>query len=651
MVSPSVSSDPAAPAPSRPAAAGSTAAPTAVDLVTRPDHPTKHPALRVPDRLFDDEAREQRWRSRFSAVRTSLPSPARDDDDRACFVSNATGRYEVSCWDVVSGTVTVATDRPDGTISATLSADGHRLWWFDDTEGDEFGSWQQQDFGRGPGSQVPALPDVPPGYSAGLEVGRDVVVAGFSDDDGSRVHLRAGDGPVELVYANVQDAGVGALSEDETIWVLSHSELGDSRYPSLRAFRVADGQVLGELSDGVDKGLSAIAFSPIAGDQRLLVGHERSGRDGLLIWDLATGAVDELTVDLPGDLDADFYPDGRSLLLEHSAAGRAELYRYDLTDGTLTALPAARGVVSGALARRDGSVWYRWSSAVSPAEVRVLRPDGRDEPLLPAIGEPAPPSLALQDVWVDGPGGRIHAFVAVPEEPCGAAVFLVHGGPAAEDDDSFDAGRAAWLDAGFTVVQVNYRGSTGYGSAWRDALTERIGHIELADIDAVHDHLVAAGTITAGRVAIVGHSWGGFLTLMALGTRPDRFAVGVAGVPVADYPTAYEDEMEQLRAYDRALFGGSPAEVPEKYADSSPLTFVDTVVSPVLVMAGENDPRCPIRQIENYLAALAERGREYAVYRFDAGHGSMVIAERLRQVCAEIAFVRDVLDRPAAASD
>ncbi len=599
--------------------------------------------MAVPERLFADEAAEQRWRSRFSAVRTSLPSPARDDDDRACFVSNATGRYEVSCWDVASGVVTVATDRPDGTIAATLSADGTSLWWFDDTEGDEFGSWQRQPFGSAPGAQGVALPDVPPGYGAGLEVGRSVVLAGFSDDDGSRVHLRVGNGPVREVYRNEQDAGVGALSEDESIWVLSHAELGDSRYPSLRAFRVADGTVVGELSDGSDKGLQAIAFSPLAGDQRLLVGHERSGRDGLLIWDLGSGATRELTLDLPGDLDADFYPDGTALLVEHSAAGRAELYRYELESGALTRLPAARGVVSGALARRDGSIWYRWSSAVAPAEVRVLRADGTDDPLLPAISEPAPPSLALRDVWVDGPGGRIHAFVAEPERSSGAAVFLVHGGPAAEDDDSFDAGRAAWLDAGFTVVQVNYRGSTGYGSAWRDALTERIGHVELSDIDAVFDHLVAAGTITAGRVGIVGHSWGGFLCLLALGTRPERFAVGVAGVPVADYPTAYADEMEQLRAYDRALFGGSPQDVPDKYADSSPLTFVDGVTAPVLVMAGENDPRCPIRQIDNYLAALADRGRDYAVYRFDAGHGSMVIAERLRQVCAEIAFVRDVL--------
>ena len=66
--------------------------------------------------------------------------------------------------------------------------------------------------------------------------------------------------------------------------------------------------------------------------------------------------------------------------------------------------------------------------------------------------------------------------------------------------------------------------------------------------------------------------------------------------------------MEPLRAYDRALFGGSPQDVPDAYRDSSPITYVDRVRVPVLVLAGENDPRCPIRQIDNYLDALAARG-------------------------------------------
>ena len=78
------------------------------------------------------------------------------------------------------------------------------------------------------------------------------------------------------------------------------------------------------------------------------------------------------------------------------------------------------------------------------------------------------------------------------------------------------------------------------------------------------------------------------------------------------------------------------------------MTYVDQVRAPVLVLAGENDPRCPIRQIDNYLDALAAARRAYAVYRYDAGHGSMVVAERLRQLSCEIGFVRSTLESVAA---
>jgi dipeptidyl aminopeptidase/acylaminoacyl peptidase len=105
--------------------------------------------------------------------------------------------------------------------------------------------------------------------------------------------------------------------------------------------------------------------------------------------------------------------------------------------------------------------------------------------------------------------------------------------------------------------------------------------------------------------------------------------------------------MEPLRAFDRSLFGGSPAQVPERYERSSPLSYVDAVRAPVLVLAGANDPRCPIRQIENWLAAAAERGKDVTVYRFDAGHGSLVVDERVRQMRAELEFVARAVGLPA----
>ncbi|MFD0480552.1 alpha/beta hydrolase family protein [Nonomuraea thailandensis] len=185
----------------------------------------------------------------------------------------------------------------------------------------------------------------------------------------------------------------------------------------------------------------------------------------------------------------------------------------------------------------------------------------------------------------------------------------VHGGPATHDIDAFRASPSLWVDHGFAVVQVNYRGSTGYGSAWRDALENRIGHTELEDVVAVRDHLVASGIADPDRVVLSGTSWGGFLTLLGLGVYPDRWTLGMASVPIADYALAYDDEMESLKAFDRSLFGGSPDEVPGRYRDASPITYVEAVRAPVLILAGDNDSRCPIRQILSYTEALPARPR------------------------------------------
>jgi dipeptidyl aminopeptidase/acylaminoacyl peptidase len=200
------------------------------------------------------------------------------------------------------------------------------------------------------------------------------------------------------------------------------------------------------------------------------------------------------------------------------------------------------------------------------------------------------------------------------------------------------------------VVLVNYRGSTGYGKAWRDALEHDPGFPEVADVTTVRDRLVADGRIDPGRTVLSGGSWGGYITLLGLGTRPEAWSLGIAAVPVADYVAAFEDEMEPLKAFDRALFGGSPEEIPQLYAERSPITYVERVRVPVMILAGQNDPRCPIRQIDNYIARLEELGAPHEVYRYDAGHGSLVTDETIRQTEAMLAFASKHLGTPAPAA-
>ncbi|MFF5127672.1 prolyl oligopeptidase family serine peptidase [Streptomyces syringium] len=591
------------------------------------------------------------WERRFRAPRVGLPRWAEDAPDRSLFTSNVTGTFELYAWDRATGAQRQATDRPNGTTGGLLSPDGEWIWWFSDKDGDEFGVWMRQPFHGG--QDEPATPGLDPSYPEGLALGRDgtAVVGRSTDEGGSTIHVvRPGAEPVEI-YRHAESAGVGDLSHDGTLIAIEHTEHGDAMHSAIRVVRT-DGAPVAELDDtrgGTEElGLSVRGFAPVDGDSRLLVGHQRRGRWEPLLWDPVTGEETTLAVELPGDLGADWYPDGSALLIEHSYQARSELWRYELASGELSRLETPEGTVSGALPRPDGTVEFLWSSAAKPPVVRSTSGRVVLDPPVPAHGVgSAPDSVPVSDAWVPGPGGDVHALVQKPagEGPF-PTVFDIHGGPTWHDSDAFAAGPAAWVDHGFAVVRVNYRGSTGYGRAWTDALKHRVGLIELEDIAAVRDWAVASGLADPDRLVLAGGSWGGYLTLLGLGTQPDAWALGLAAVPVADYVTAYHDEMEALKALDRTLLGGTPEEVPERYAASSPLTYVDDVRAPVYISAGMNDPRCPIRQVENYVDRLAERGHPHEVYRYDAGHGSLVVEERIKQLRLEIAFAERHLSRP-----
>ncbi|MFE6777001.1 prolyl oligopeptidase family serine peptidase [Streptomyces sp. NPDC057702] len=624
------------------------------------------------------------WEKRFRAARVGLPDWAEGAPERSLFVSNVTGTYELYAWDRTTDEQRQVTDRPNGTTDGVLAPDGQSIWWFSDTDGDEFGVWLRQPFSGGP--DEPAVPGLAASYPAGLALGLDgtAVIGRSTDENGSAIHVVRGAGgaardtgpgagqgaedggsdagsggrdastaaePVEI-YRHRQSAGVGDLSHDSSLIAIEHTEHGDAMHSAIRVVRL-DGTTVAELDDtrgGAEElGLAVLGFAPVAADARLLVGHQRRGRWEPMIWNPLTGEERALTIDLPGDVGAEWYPDGTALLVEHSYQARSELWRYDLASGALSRVETPKGTISGATARPDGSVEFLWSSAQRPPQVRsttgrvVLEP-----PPLPGGLDRAPDSVPVTDAWVDGPAGPVHALVQRPagEGPF-PTVFDIHGGPTWHDSDAFAAGPAAWVDHGYAVVRVNYRGSTGYGRAWTDALKHRVGLIELEDIAAVREWAVSSGLADPRRLVLSGGSWGGYLTLLGLGTQPDAWAVGLAAVPVADYVTAYHDEMEALKAMDRTLLGGTPEEVPERFTASSPLTYVDQVRAPVYISAGVNDPRCPIQQVENYVTRLEERGAVHEVYRYDAGHGSLVVEERIKQLRMEIAFAERHLGRGA----
>ncbi len=578
---------------------------------------------------------EANWRRRYRAASLSLPSWARLAPERLLYTSNGSGKTEVYAWDRAAGSQREVTDRPEGTTRAALEPPGERIWWFDDDRGSEHGVWRVEPFAGGPSE--PAAPNLPAAYGAGLALARGFAVIGSSDDGGTRIHRAAGS-VSELLYEHPESATVAGLARDESLLAIEHSEHGDSRHPAVRVLDLS-GRPLAELWDGPGRGLGAGAWSPVEGDQRLLVVHERTGLSRPSVWSPPAADVRELSYELPGDVSAAWYPDARALLLSHDHRGRSELYRYDLETDTLHPLETEPGTIGGARVRADGELWYSFSSGARPPSVMRDR-----EVLLQPPGEPAPAGRPYRDLQV----GPVHGFLVEPEgPPPHPTLFLVHGGPQAHDRDAFSARVQAWVDHGFAVALVNYRGSSGYGREWRDALERSPGLTELEDILAVREHLVAGGVARPQPIVLSGGSWGGYLTLLGLGTQPEAWDLGIAIVPVADSVAEYEDEMEPLKAYDRALFGGSPAERPDFYQERSPITYVQRVRVPVLILAGRNDPRCPIRQIENYLRRLQELGKPNEFYEFAAGHSSLVTDEQIRQMEAQLDFAHRHVGTPA----
>ncbi|MDT7537573.1 MAG: hypothetical protein QOI82_1158 [Actinomycetota bacterium] len=579
------------------------------------------------------------WELRYRAPRVWLPDWAEDAPHRCLYVSNKTGTFELHAWDRTTDVHRQVTSRTNGTTDGALSPDGAHIWWFDDTDGDEFGSWMRQPFHGG--DDEPAVPDVPAGYPAGLEIGRQLTVVGRADDNGTTIHVQRA-GSTTTLYSSPEDASVVGLTRDERLVLIEHSEHGDSRHPALRVVDI-DGAVVADLWDGPGLGLHGVGFAP--GGTTVLALHEQQGRPLPLLWDPLSGEVTRLDVAIDGDLTADWYADGAALLVIAAKHGRSTLHRVAL-DGGVTDLPTPPGSVTDATARPGGAVEYSWSSSAEPSFIRSV--DGHV--VLQAPEPIAPSSVPVTDSFVEGPGGVIHSLVASPpgSGPF-PTVFYVHGGPHDLESDAFYAERAAFVDLGCAVVAINYRGSTGYGSAWRDAITGRPGLTELEDVRAVVEWATDSGLADRERCVLSGASWGGYLALLGAGTQPDLWAAAVAAVPVADYVAAYEDEMEQLKAFDRSLFGGAPDEVPDVYRECSPLTYVDDVKAPLLVTAGANDPRCPLRQIDNYLEAAEQLGKEVEVYRYDAGHGSLVLDERVKQARLALDFVARRLGLPAPA--
>ena len=586
------------------------------------------------------------WERRFRAPISFLPTWAPGAPDRCVYASNEAGVWQVFAWDPATGERRQVTAEPVGVTDGTPSLDGREVFWFADDTGDEAGRWLAQPFAGG--ETRPLFPTIPNGWNEGLAQAPGVVALGLSNRDGFAVYVSLAGGPPTELYRSNEALHVGSwngrgfsesgLSADGSLLCLEHAEHGDLIHPALRVIDARSGATVGEQSDQ-GLALAAKCWSPVPSEHVLVIEHEREGELRPALWNLETSERHDLELDLTGDITAEgWWPDGSALLLKRQHEGRDQLIRYELQTGEHREIATEPGVISDARVRPDGRVWFLHEQG---GRQRVIRDDSGAEPL--KLGDQEPVEGRPYETWhfTNPHGDLVHGFYVTPDDSGGPfpVLMFVHGGPTWLDSDRWQPEVQAYVDAGFAVGMVNYRGSTGYGREWRDTLIGNIGGPELEDVNAGLRDLVERGIADAERVVIAGYSWGGYVTLLELGKHPDLWRCGIAGVPVGDYEAGYEDLSPLLQAYDRALLGGEPRDVPDLMRDRNPINFVDDVRAPVLFLIGRNDSRCPYRQAMLYVERLAARNHPHEAYVFATGHSPFDTDERVRQVRKTLAFL------------
>jgi len=199
-------------------------------------------------------------------------------------------------------------------------------------------------------------------------------------------------------------------------------------------------------------------------------------------------------------------------------------------------------------------------------------------------------------------------------------VLSIHGGPASHFGDAFVPVHQQLAAAGMHVLYVNPRGSTSYGSRWAAAVNGDWGGGDYEDLMAAVDAAAARDEVDERRLGVYGYSYGGYMSAWIIG-QTNRFRAAVVGAPVIDLSTNfYIDDIGV--ALGDIEWRGTPWEQAEHHRERSPLTYAGNVETPVLLMHGEDDLRCPIAGSEAYYTALAYRGHEVEFVRFPGGsHG------------------------------
>ena len=367
----------------------------------------------------------------------------------------------------------------------------------------------------------------------------------------------------------------------------------------------------------------------------LITSDAGNGYYNVGLLDIATKKIEWLTNDKWQIAAGTFSPDGKSLTWTADVDGNTYIYLYDLARKHAEQLPVKVGVntLGGhpSSYSRDGSklLYYHngpdapqdaWvydiatkqSQQITHSLVAGLRSADMVEPYL--VHYPS-----RDGKWT------LSALAYVPNNiqrngkyP---AIVYIHGGPAAQSVNSFNRFIQYIVNQGYVVIAPNYRGSTGYGKEFTEGNRGDPGGGDLRDNLDAEEWIKKSPFVDPKKLIVMGGSYGGYMTMMAVTKAPELWAAGVAIVPFVNWFTEIANEDPLLQQYDHAWWG-DPVTHKAMYEDRSPINFVDQIKAPLLLLAGGNDPRCPGEESQQVADAIKKRGGsvQLKIYQ-NEGHG------------------------------
>jgi dipeptidyl aminopeptidase/acylaminoacyl peptidase len=384
------------------------------------------------------------------------------------------------------------------------------------------------------------------------------------------------------------------------------------------------------LNVGADKKVRA---SWLPDGQRALVLAQEKTHQRVGIWDMGSDSLHWLLDDPDRNVEAAYVPHGsdQAVVIEFDRAClRASL--LDLATGRETRLAATPGSLIPLAPVGDGNWIGQYYSSQQPEDlVRFPLDDVRPESFvsLTKVWQRTP--LSADDLapaedfcWHSVDGLEIQGWLYRARGESQGAIVYVHGGPTWHSEDWINVQIQYLVSQGFTVLDPNYRGSTGFSLAYREAIKEDgWGGREQEDIRTGIEALIAAGIAQPGKVGITGTSYGGYSAWYAITHySPELVAASAPICGMTDLVVDWETTRPDLRPFSEEMMGGSPAEVPKRYRERSPLHFVKDIRGALLIVQGLRDPNVTPENVRIVRHALDQAGVEYELLTFeDEGHG------------------------------